>query len=723
LGSGSGGSDLILIWLRLLAAIAVVLWVWLCARRRVASALPGAPRDLAWCAATIWTATVLVGSALALGAVGALTDWSWSAVAGLGALALRPRRRLEPAAEPVAGEDTPSVPFRIALGGYLIGRGAFGLRNPPADVDSIHYHLPMVAHWLQSHALGVRAHEPAALGSYYPGNVELLQMAAAFATGSDTLMGLPSVVALGLLALALRRLGMVAGATAGVSEAMALCLAGAPGLAQLTLGIRVENLMAAWFALALLFGLRFRRDERPADLELAVLALGLFAGSKSTGPVLAAMAALAVLVGPGWRGRWRRLAQVRAALALAALLSLFWPARNAVAFGNPLYPAALSLGPWQLPGIVSRELLARTTQISVWLAGKPGHLNVDFLLQFLGPCAVLIPLGVLLHLVRRRGATDLDHALLGLGAASFLLFLVTPFSGIALIGSDGRLMTYARDNLRLLMPTAVAALPLAARGLSLHAGRWLPAAIGALFLVALGPKLGHVLPGILVMTMLLGAWPLFRDSARRRHGRVAPALIASGLLALGVVGVEPLRERASDLVWDDFLDRRSNLDAAAVRRLCREAGGRPIALVGMEASWAYFGRHFDSHPIYVPVARSWAPSPGAWRFAHDDRSRADHATWLRNLEASRTAFVVVGPAHMDCSRLPIERDWMASDPRRFVPVARRGCAEAYRVRPATGSTTSAGSVTGTSAAPPSGSTRTRSSWRQRTRHAGSGSRV
>src|SRR5213075_1988531 len=104
--------------------------------------------------------------------------WAWSR-----------GRRFERATDPARGvTPAPSPVFVIAIVGLAIGRAMFGLRNPPADIDTLVYHLPMVAFWFQSGSLGAPLTFPPSIGTYFPGNGELLQLWTVFALHRETLM-------------------------------------------------------------------------------------------------------------------------------------------------------------------------------------------------------------------------------------------------------------------------------------------------------------------------------------------------------------------------------------------------------------------------------------------------------------------------------------------------------------------------------------------------------
>ena len=703
-------------FIQLLLSLAALAFVAGAAAARARRASGEGPWDLLACDAAIRATAAITASALALGALGWLTAPAWLAAALISGALLHwlPVRRDEPGT-PRTEEPDPSVAFLVVLGGFLLGRAVFGLRNPPADWDSLQYHLPMVAHWVQSHALGVASREPQALGTYYPGGGELLQLWAALSTGRETLMTWPGIAALGLLALALRRLAINLGARAGVAEALALALVTAPGVGALTLGTRIDNILAAEFAVALLFAVRHLRDGRRGDLAVSLLAFGLAAGSKANGPLLALLALALVLIEAA-RRRDGRLGLAPGMLLLPLALGGFWIARNLLLTGNPLYPSEVRLGAIRLPGIESFEVLSRTTQLAVWREGYAGHLTPGNLERFFGPPQFLAALGLAVAawtgVSRRAPSNDAGLglgirplALLAIGGAA--LFLVSPFSGAYWPATGGRPPGLNWDNLRYLMPAVVAAVPIAALGLS-RFGTVAVVLLAAAIAYDVRRWIGHVVPGIVAVAIaalalrLIVSWLGRRrvpegGAARRPSWLIAPGVAAAAIgIALAVVAVEGKREKLTERIWDGYLPRIHNLDAASLRRVRAEAKGRPIAVVGMDAWWGYYGRDFSGRPLYVPVGRD-ARGPLRWSFERDPRERADSTRWRRNLASSGACFVVAGAFQGDCDRVPVERRWMAADPERFARTegaccdslpapagARppRHCDEAWRVRDA-----------------------------------------
>jgi hypothetical protein len=411
---------------------------------------------------------------------------------------------------------------------------------------------------------------------------------------------------------------------------------------------------------------------------------------------------LAALLGRDPRAGLAELARCPAGLASGLVLGGFWFARNLIACGNPLFPASVEMGPIRWQGILSRELMTRTTQIAVWREGHWGHFTPANLARFYGPAfCLLVVLGLLAWLVRsiarrrERARVAAPEAapiasnrsirltLAWIGAACVWVFLVSPYSGVSYPARGGQPAILSTDNVRYLLPAVVALIPLAAAGLAGLRLPWLVTILAVVALVfGLRPMWGHVVPGIVLAAVVAYLWPRFAAKPARRYraARMGLAVLFASAVALGISTVEPFRERICDLIWDSYVDRFPNLPAAVLARLEPEAGDRPIACVGLKTRWYYYGRSLSSRPTYVPVATPWVRASSPYHFVPDPRDKAEHALWLENLAHSRAAFVVVAPLGADCTGPPIESTWCATDTARFRPVARHGCVVAYAVR-------------------------------------------
>ena len=673
-------TSLIPTWAGLALSSGTLAWIWTSARSRVRRTHgPMAPDD-AWCATMVWVALVITAAALVLGLLGRLAFLPWCGVVALAGLWLRvggTAIEAEPNSAREARNDAPpSAWFLVLLGGFLLGRALFSLRNPPWDLDSLDYHLPMIAHWLSSGTLGVALQQPAASATYYPGNFELLQMWAIASARRDTFVYWPVILSIGVMAVAARRIALALGARRAVAEALALALVSAPGIAGMTKGLQADTYLAALLAVALRFGMRYRERGMTADAAVVLGALALAAGSRFTGPAFAVVVVTLIALAPG-AGARRRLAAPIGLWCVALLTGGFWLVRNTIACGNPLYPTEVLFGPLHLPGLLPHALMSRTTQLAVWREGYAGQLTPAHLYRFYGQSLSLIGAGLVLwavgRLARRRDSAPRDGAawpaLAAFAAATFALYLVSYYSGVNWPPRDGRPAVLTVANVRYLLPGLVAVLPMAAVGLSMSAVTVFGAVALGLGLTAwqLRASLSHVGPGLALAALLVGALRVPVPAALRARLLPLAVPIVLGLpLALAATATDAVRERASSQAWDDYRTRIHVLPGALATRVRALAAGRPVACVGLHTVYPLSGRTFSGRPVYAPVALTWREATDPWRFASDPRERADHARWLANLESARAALMVV--AIEDTLTPPVEWAWCAADSARFRPI-------------------------------------------------------
>jgi 4-amino-4-deoxy-L-arabinose transferase-like glycosyltransferase len=264
----------------------------------------------------------------------------WVALAG-GAVVLcarggGPERRAIAADGPAAtrqerGFLLPAVVILLALPYWL------QTLLPNSDFDAAAHHLPMASHLL---ANGFMATDPLYPPSCYPGAIHLVYallvgLGAGAAVAPFNLV-LSAACVLAVFALAHDLWGR------DVARISALTAATVNLLWELGLDARIDNALAFAVTVAVHAFLRWERcpDER-SMLVVSGAMLGLAMGIKSTaGFVLLGLALPVVAL---VAARWRRPdARCRAAFGLALVLVAVphgaWYARNAIQWGDPLYP-------------------------------------------------------------------------------------------------------------------------------------------------------------------------------------------------------------------------------------------------------------------------------------------------------------------------------------------------------------------------------------------------
>ncbi len=670
-------------WLHTAAALGSLVWLWLSAKRWLAAGDATLDRDDLRLASAVVVACCVTLSAMALGSFGLLWGPAWVvAICTLGVvlrLGARVAVRL-PAA--LAAEPGPSIPFRLALGGLTVGLMLFVLRNPLTDRDSLLYHLPMWAYWLKTGTLAVALREPIEGYTAYPGGAEVLQAFAGWATQSDALSALPSIGALAVVALSLRRVAIELGAAPALAEASTLLLLSNRGVMALGRGTQVDMIMAAWVVIAVRFALRYRAQRAPRDLGLTLVALGLATSCRFNGPALALVViTLAVFAPPRVDfvdvrrvGPWP--------WAIAALLGGFWWVRNFAATGNPLYPAEVPFFTSSIAPAIAADVLRNTTQWAMWQQGYAGHLTLANMMRFFGPALALVSIALAWPLMKQRRT---ERTVVGaLALVAFGLFLISPFSGANWSYASGSPPLLAPDNVRfLLAPISL----MVALGVGVLSGSrplaWLGASMCvALTLWQLGPSLARVIAGVVVVAPAVWAmrapWSSHLRSLPLRV--LGVALGALGLtLALAVTAAG--RERIMAGAWQNLREHAQleMLDSTLVRRVRAAAGDRAVACVGLRSVHQLTGSDLSTRVLYLPISSAGTPAAGTFRWGSDDRTRGDQAAWSARVDAGAPALLVL--VHSPDTPARIEARWAAADSSRFTLFAVDGRDTVYTVHP------------------------------------------
>jgi len=304
----------------------------------------------------------LVAAAEIAGLIGQVTFPALTAVGALGLAATfaLPRRPVALAA--VRGEVRPAAApgFTAALAAVCVAAWALFGTNAIVSYafgwDSLTYHLPLAASWLQAQSLAI---PPSADWQFsMPANGNIGQMVL-LGAGLERLAFLSNALAYAIAAISVWLLARRLTASAEAALLATVLFVMLPIVLFHASGAYVD-LFGACFILAgaALFAWRNAGGDGAAGVRwygtaiaLAGLAWGIAVGTK---PIyyayggLAAAAALAVL----WRERpaGRRLPFALGALLIACMLapSAFWFLRALHATGNPIYPIPVRLLGWTI---------------------------------------------------------------------------------------------------------------------------------------------------------------------------------------------------------------------------------------------------------------------------------------------------------------------------------------------------------------------------------------
>ncbi len=681
---------------RALAAV-VVGWSWM----TVGTELLGSLGQLRPIPLTLWAASGLI---LGLG-------WRWFHPAPAG-----------PAKEGSAGRVEVAATASLALLVWASTRlGLISLLFPVKVVsDGPIYHLYFAARWWKAARIFPVASPFGEVGATYFWANGDLWFAWLMTFGDGDLLAkvgqVPFFVVAGLAAFALAR-ESGAGVSASMIASAWFCSVG-PFLIY-AFEPNVDVIFVAGYLLAVYFFLRYARGtDGGASLALGALAAGLAMGTKPTGivfiPPLLVLVALAVWLR---EDRYRARAGRLGLLVLGTALTMgYWPLKNAILTGNPLYPIHVGFGgrAW-LPGWFEPKVMERSPYflpIGDWRA------FVDILLAVLDPR--MLPVWSLAivgawKMGRDRASARWVGMVSALAVANVLLYWVA--------------IPYRTQQRFMLQALGLATVPLAV----LLDRSWWSRGLGAALLAVhlLTPQVWPVaarepeipwdqdarIPNISPAPIVLPAEILsFRPStmkpeARHRLGPLAglgigSALVAAcwarwvhrpgvsrgsialaGSVALVAYGAwtmnGPSRLRLPPFPeyingWMD-LEMRSGPD------------GVRVAYAGIKIPYYLMGGRLQNEVRYVNVDehRDWLMHdyhraagglglPTLWDnpFPGWDRLRPDYRSWLANLRAERIQILVVAKvnpregAHNVADRewFPIERRWADSHPEVFQPL-------------------------------------------------------
>ena len=286
---------------------------------------------------------------IALAMCGGLA-WVWLRRRARPAIAVDHDPPGQPTAEREAGRKVRTWQLTLASVGILvvavawIGRTTGGIARGMRTIDTLWYHLPVAARFVQLHRVTeIHFLDDDPVSSYFPWNSSLLHAVGMLFFGSDLVS---TIVNVGWFALAIAA-AWAAGRPWGVGPASALGMTfvlATPGIVETQPGgAYVDVVGLALLMTAIAIALQGTPSPRTVSQDLvAALACGLAAGTKFTFLAPAAAICLGLAV-TSPRGARLRHTWVIAAGAIAT--SVCWYARNTIATRNPLPNFSADLGP------------------------------------------------------------------------------------------------------------------------------------------------------------------------------------------------------------------------------------------------------------------------------------------------------------------------------------------------------------------------------------------
>ncbi len=336
-------------WWALPLAVALSVVLVRMAGRAAAPASARTERMLA--GLTIYFAWTMLGVRVLSGLelLGASSLLAWL---GAGALVAFLRARPIAPAPPEAWLTRATLPIGVVFGFAAGLAGACVWLLPVWQWDALGYHLPLVNYLLERGRFGDVPPDIPFLATY-PRNVEYFYAAVRCMLADDTLIDGAQLPFAALAVFAVASLGKALGARSehGVAAGLMFCMLPAAYLIAPTnyIDLACAALLLSAFAWAL-------QPPSRTHLALAALALGMFLGAKSNGPIGTLLVGLIVVVrfarhAP--RPWWPLLAFGACVLVLGGEIYLV----NAMHHHNPLWPIDVHAGPLHLRGTVSVEQL------------------------------------------------------------------------------------------------------------------------------------------------------------------------------------------------------------------------------------------------------------------------------------------------------------------------------------------------------------------------------
>lgn len=543
---------------------------WLILRKRFGY-LSGLPRGVAF--VILATATLLFAEILPA-ALGVLTRRTTLAagVLVLGASWALPSRAT---AAPVTDPEPPrSSPFSLAIAALAVGAVAVyaltRLRSvislPITDIDMLGFHLPGVAHWIQTGTVWqVDQFLPGFATAQYPNNGDFLILSTVLPWHDLALVRLPAILFLALTGVGVYALALELRAARAAAATFAALVLVLPPLFPFALEGLPDDITLAMLAFGAVFLVRHARSGRTGELALGGLALGIALGTKWFG-LTACVVVVVLWVLARLIIRARRRGVVRDGGVLLATMALgggFWLLRNIIESGNPLYPKAVKLAGVQLFAGSHQDVIDRFGFTIAHYLGQPDILRKYIYPGFksqLGIAGLALIAGLVVALAwslralrsRRRSRSD-GHALALLLVALATLgicavYIITP--GTAYGPKNQPIEGFA--TIRWLMPAIVLGAAVCAAG-ARALGRWaivlelagvagvldaihLDVGVDAGAAVKTAAGLAVIVAGAAILARRRRARPAGRGLPRA-GARRAPALALLGACLLALVGV------------------------------------------------------------------------------------------------------------------------------------------------------------------------------------------
>ncbi len=550
--------------------------------------------------------------------------------------------------------------------------GLRGLLRPPLSWDSLMYHLPIVATWVQEGRITpVFGMRPLSFYGYMPAGGSAWLWWWMAPSHSELYANLAFFPQAALLALAVGAVARELGARRSWPLAAYLTLL-MPTVIRWSATQYVDILVGAGIVAAAFFALRWMRAPRWSDAACVGIGLGLASGAKVLGLAYAlGLAPLAVVLA---RREWkRRLPQVAAALLLCIAIGGYFYAQNLALGAGPLAArcdppdAGVKVAP-AIPRINTVAFLWEEMIDKGWLLDsflgvtRPGSLELGVGPQvFLLLPALLLPLGFAGFAGHRRAALLVWSQIV----VQLFIWVTVPYA------SHGHLFA----NIRYL----IGALGLASAGVVAWAERkgmrdaWLVGITLALLIQDLlmlhaemprGVRLA--LAALDVAAVALALSPGLRGFARRRVRELTVAAVVLALAGSPFLARFRVKDRARAFLREFTTHKVSTYHfARAWQWLDLHGGDGTVAVVGSPVSYFVYpamGPHLERRATYVNInrqdARRTVDYPGC-----NPRVDPDPQAWVENLREQGVRWVWL--SRYPQIELPEEHAWAQLRPDSF----------------------------------------------------------
>ena len=643
------------------AVVAVVLvvapWAWAgrCVGRVVGASWPVEVRALA--AAVVALAGLIVTAEI----VGTFQQFrrvpfvvACLVTAGATIAGARSRTGRASAPEPDRSRAQFGAEVWVALGVACVTAAQWSLgvweafRHGVVDVDSVSYHLPQAARFVQDHGTTSLHYASANAGTaYYPANSELLHAIGMLTTRTDALTPLLTFgsLLLGMLGAFCigRRFGTGPASLVGYS-----LLVLAPILAAGIAGSGYNDFTAIGFFLAAIaFALHLDdAPNAPTSLALTGLAAGLALGTKLT--LVAPVAGFTFTL---WWLTRRKPADLLAYSGAAVVGGAYWYVRNFVHVANPV--PSVHLGIFPSPPMKLVERLSPSVFDFLPKRHFVTHDAPRALLRFFGVAwpvvLVLVAFSVGAWLLALRDSDaprrPLMFGLILTIAASIAVYIVTPTTA----GDANGVPFLFVFNLRYVLPAFIPALVLLPALPVLRRRQVVVALVGAaLVLLTLASKPRAELR-VVPIAVVFAAVVLV---AARLPRRTFVAALSAGAVLVAAIGLPAVRS----------FERARYVDTTTPRaRLFAWGRNAPpaarVALVGLALQYPFDGPRFETRVEYL----------GVFRAHHEFTNFDDCGSWRRALRRGHYDYVVAEPPNR--RDLPPAAMWTRSLPGAHVVLA------------------------------------------------------